>query len=131
MYKAIFLSLSLIVSLFATDDFYYNGNKKISLIKTTFANSNLREVSNTTYYKTPDNLILGVNDEIILKIKDKNMLKYLETKYGFTVIKELFSNTYLIKVTNKEETIQKANDLYLEETIEYASPNFIKTINKR
>ncbi len=132
MLKAIFLFFSLCVYAFATDDFYYNGDKKIPLEKITQeTNNNLREVSNATYYKTQNNMTLGVTDEIILKLKDKNMLAYLSSRYNFIVIEELFPNMYLIKAPNKDETLPMANQLHLEESVSYASPNFLKTINKR
>jgi len=132
MLKATFLLFSLFGVLSATEYFYYNGGKKIVLEKiTSDSNSNLREVSNTTYYTTPNNGVVGVSDTIFLKVKDTNTLQSLAQKYNFTVTKELFANTYLIQVTNNEATIPTANLLHLEEGVEYASPNFIKTINKR
>jgi sulfur transfer complex TusBCD TusB component (DsrH family) len=132
MLKATFLLFSLFGVLSATEYFYYNGGKKIALEKiTSDSNSNLREVSNTTYYTTPNNGVVGVSDTIFLKVKDTNTLQSLAQKYNFTVTKELFANTYLIQVANNEATIPTANLLHLEEGVEYASPNFIKTINKR
>ena len=59
------------------------------------------------------------------------MLEYLLTKYSLTLVKELYSNAYLVKVTTQDETLSKANELYSEESVQYASPNFIKTVNKR
>lgn len=119
-------------SLAVAEDFYYNGSKKIQLEKITKeSNTILREVATTTYYKTPNNLILGLNNEIIIKMKDKNMLEYLSNKYNLTIVKELYQNTYLIRVTNPDTALKTANDLHLEESVQYATPNFIKTINKR
>jgi uncharacterized protein YbcI len=123
--KAIFLFFSLFGVLSATEYFYYNGDKKVTLIKTTQSNETIN------YYTTPANTIIGVTDEIMIKLKDSTMLESLSIKYNFLVIDTLTENIYLIKVSNKEETLPMANELYLEDSVQYASPNFIKSIDKR
>lgn len=125
MLKATFLFFSLFGVLSATEYFYYNGDKKVSLTKMTQSNETIN------YYTTPSNTIVGVTDEIIIKLKDSNMLEFLSTKYNFLVIDTIMQDTYLIKVSNKEETINIANTLHFEHAVLYASPNFIKSINKR
>ncbi len=115
------------------NNFYYNGNKKVSLekINTTQSTSRSVDSADIIYYKTSRNITLGVTNEIIIKVKDSTMLQYLEKKYNFSIIKEIFTGTYLIKITNPEDTITIANALHQENSIEYASPNFVKSINKR
>jgi len=123
--KATFLFFSLFGVLFATEYFYYNGDKKVTLTKMAQSNETIN------YYTTPSNTIIGVTDEIIIKLKDSTMLESLSIKYNFLVIDTLTENLYLIKVSNKEETLPMANKLYLEDSVQYASPNFIKSIDKR
>jgi len=123
--KTTFLFFSLFGVLFATEYFYYNGDKKVTLTKMAQSNETIN------YYTTPSNTIIGVTDEIIIKLKDSTMLESLSIKYNFLVIDTLTENLYLIKVSNKEETLQMANKLYLEDSVQYASPNFIKSIDKR
>ena len=131
--KTIFLFLFFTYLGASENNFYYNGNKKVSLEKINTTQSTSRTVDSTDiiYYKTSRNITLGVTNEIIIKLKDPTMLQYLEEKYSFSIIKEIFKGTYLIKITNPENTITVANTLHEEDAISYASPNFVKSIDQR
>lgn len=116
----------------SNDSFYYNGDKKISLERV--QNSTITrsiDQDNIIYYKTSRNITLGVTNEIIIKLKDIGMLDYLKNKYNFELIKEIIPNTYLVKIQDNEATLETANLIHNETGVGYASPNFLKSINKR
>lgn len=122
------------VSLFASSEYFYSGGKKVPLTPLLTNNYSLKNQNNlneTIYYKTHNDIKLGVRDEIIIKIhKDSNIASILE-KYDLTLIKSFSNNLYLIQVKNSNDTLDISNKLYLESSVVYAHPNFIKEIIKR
>jgi len=98
---------------------YYFKNKKIEL----FPEKNLKSAKGIKYFKTTNGIRVGIKNEIIIKIKNKTVLKNL------TVKKQLDKNTYLI--TTKEDIFVFLQNLYKNQNIIYAVPNFYKTIKRR
>ena len=65
--KSLFLLLCCCVYLFSSDSFYYKNGNKIYL---TPHKSSLRTLDkNMDFYSSQDGLIVGVNNELIVKIK--------------------------------------------------------------
>jgi hypothetical protein len=112
----------------ANDNFYYQNNKKIYL--TPYQNIS-RSISNINYYQNDKGVVLGVTDKLIVKLKDVSNIKSLTDKYDLILVKKLSKNLYLMKVGNKNSTIDIANKLNEENSVEYAQPDFIKTMFHR
>lgn len=126
MFKYGFLFIFFTIYIFGSDSFYYQNNQKIELLKLTDG-----DILTTHYYKTPNNNIIGVSDEIIINLKNETILEALSTKYGFNILEKLSDKIYLVRVKNNNQTLDTANLLCNEDDVEYAQPNFIKFPTKR
>lgn len=132
MYK---ITLFLIMStyLIASDLYYYNNHKKVYL---TPQDSNqrvlqYRSVSNphaVRFYTTTNNVVVGINDEILIKTKDIDAV--LDT-YEVKLKKRITSQIYLLQVKDNNLTLDISNQMYEDPDILYAHPNFIKQIHER
>ena len=136
MKKINILLISIFITLNGSDLYYYQGGKKVFLSPVTKTTSIIRSTNSSTentninfnYFKTSNNIVLGVNNQII--IKTTKIDEVLE-KYNLQLKKKLFSNVYLIELEDKDLTLDIANLLYQDSDISYAHPNFTKQINKR
>lgn len=126
MFKYSFLFIFFTIYIFSSDTFYYQNNQKIKLLKLTQG-----DILSTHYYKTPQNKIIGVSNEIIIKLKNETHIQDLSTKYNFIILDKLSDKIYLVQVQNNNQTLDIANLLHYENDIEYAQPNFIKIPTKR
>jgi len=126
MFKYSFLFLFCTISLFGSESFYYQNGGKIQLIKLTDG-----DILTTHYYKTPKGGIVGVGDEIIIRLKNDIPIETFFPKYNFVVLEKISEKTYLVKVQSNLQTLDIANLLFLEDDVESSQPNFIKIINKR
>lgn len=107
---------------------YYQDGKAKSL---TPVKNQTRSVGNMDYYKTDDNVTLGVSDTILVWFKDSSNLNAYASEYNFAVLEEVVDNLFLIKVVDKKLTIPTANALYEKDDVKYAHPNFTKKVNLR
>jgi hypothetical protein len=117
----------------ASDDFYYQNNKKVFLTPLEISQNFQKIDSNQTinYYKTQNNMTVGVSKEIIIKIKEKKVLKALLKKYPISLKTKLTSQLYVLESNSTSVTLEVSNQLYHDENVSYAHPNFIKKIVKR
>ena len=119
----IIMSVLLLQHLFASDDYYYENHKKISLSKMP---SIIRANTKVQYYQTQRGDVVGISDKLILKLKkDDNLKKYL-IDFNLTMQNKLSKDMYLLKTTNKTLTINIANRLSEKNDVEYAQPDFIQ-----
>ena len=107
----------------ASDNYYYKNNQKISLVP---HNVTLRNSSNIDYYKNEKGILLGITDKIIIKVTDESYLRQYTQEFNLTIEKKLSTNLYLVKVSEKNKTLNIANSLNQKEGITYAHPDFIK-----
>ncbi|MDQ7044268.1 MAG: hypothetical protein Q9M34_12160 [Sulfurimonas sp.] len=122
--KNIILILTLLLQYaYANDNYYYQNNKKVLLSP---YNSTLRSNIDIDYYQNDAGIVLGVRDRLIVKIKDSKNLAQLLSEFNLTIQKTLSKELYLLKVPNKNLTIDIANRLSEQEYIEYAHPDFTK-----
>ena len=130
--KKILILSSLLLFANATDNFYYQKDKKVFLtpIKSveTFQKTNSIHID---YYKTQEGYTVGISKEFIVKLKEEQALKSLIKKYSIIVNKRLAKNLYLMEVNSTEETLDISNQLYYDSNVSYAHPNFIKKIESR
>ncbi len=123
----VFISkLSIVYLLFAqfsfSDNFYYKQNKKIKLIP----ESSSKVLNQIKYFKTENNVLLGITNKIILKLENDIVLDNYLKDFNLTKIKKLSKNIFLVEVKNNELTLEIANQLSQCKGIKYAHPDFIK-----
>lgn len=128
MKNIVLVFLVLLQVVFASDKYYYESNKKVML--TQIANKS-RSIKQIDYYKNENGVILGVTNQLILKLKDdSNLQKYLND-YNLTVKSKLGNNLFLLKTENNNLTIDTANALREKGDVVYSHPDFIKKIMSR
>ena len=132
MYKAFLLSLlsSLFLTLLA-QDFYYKQNKKVFLTPIQDDTTALQRSTKTQglkYYKTPNDVVVGVSDEILLHTREINAIVQ---EYGLTLMQELATNLYLVRFGDQNMTLQQANKLHEDMRVKFAHPNFYKQVQRR
>lgn len=124
----ILILISLFTLVFA-QDYYYNGDKKIYL-------SPINTVSNFSYdanatqektYITKKNQVLKLSNTLV--IKTNNNIDELVSKYHLVLKKVLRQNVYLLSTT--QDPLEIANTIYENESVKYAYPDFIRTIELR
>jgi hypothetical protein len=117
----------------ANENFYYQNNQKIELtpIKTTQKLQKSDSTQTIDYYKTRNNITVGVTKEIIVKIKEEEALEGILGQYAINLKKRLTSTLYLVETNSSTLTLEISNQLYHDANVSYAHPNFIKKIDKR
>ena len=130
--KIIILLLIIIASRsFSSELFYYKNNKQNILTPKIFFLKNMKKSKTIDYYYNSNNILLGINDNLIIKTKENIDLKSILNFYNLTLVKVLSKNTYLLKTSNKNLTLAIANELYKHKKIIYSNPDFIKIKYKR
>ena len=112
----------IVVSMTQAQEFYYEFGKKV--LVTPLADS--RSVDGIKYYTKSEGKEIGVKDEIILKCKDNISCKESLEKYKFISITNLSKSLILVKIENTKDIFKISQELYNEDNIEFATPNFIK-----
>ena len=112
----------IVVGMIQAQEFYYEFGKKV--LVTPLADS--RAVDGVKYYTKEEGKKIGVRDEIILKCKDNISCKESLVKYKFVSIANLSKSLILVKVKDTKDIFKIAQELYNEDNIEFATPNFIK-----
>jgi len=83
------------------------------------------------YYQNENGVILGVEDKIIVKIRDGVAIDNLLSQFNLSFEKMLAKNLYLLKVEHKKFAIDVSNKLSEHDAIQYAQPDFIRTKTRR
>ena len=109
-------------SLLEADNFYYEYGKKVDLKHL----NTQRDLGGIQYYEKSNGSKVGLKDEIILKCKDNISCKDSLLKYKFKSIKNLSNTLIIVQIEDKEDIFKIAQELYNEDNIEFATPNFIK-----
>ena len=132
MKKIILLLLSLLLFANASDNFYYQKDKKVFLTSIKSVET-FQKISSTKidYYKTQEGHTVGISKEFIVKLKEEQALQNLIKKYSISLKKRLAKNLYLMEVNSTKETLIVTNELYHDSNVSYAHPNFIKKIESR
>ncbi len=121
--KIVLFFIVLTQFLYASDNYYYKNNKKVTIIPTV---SLLRATSTIDYYKNDRGIVLGVSDKLILKLQDGNDIQDYLLEFNLIIEKLLAKNLYLLRVKDKSLTIDISNRLSEKEDVLYAHPDFIK-----
>ena len=131
--KKIILLLLFLIFANASDNFYYQNDKKNELTPIKTIQKLQKKDSNQTidYYKKDNGQIVGVTQEIIIKLKDKKAFKSIIKKYAISFKQKLTNTLYVVETNSTKNTLYITNLLYNDANIIYAHPNFIKRIDKR
>ena len=133
--KIILILIVLLTLGYAENNFYCFRNKKIFLIPINSHKKIQRSLAKNTdtirYYKTSNGNVVGIGNELIIKLKNGIKPASLTDIYNIIIKKELFKNTYLVEVNCSKETLNIGNQLTLDKNVIYAIPNFIKKMHKR
>ncbi len=119
--KIIILLFAINLSLFA--DYYYSGGKKhyIKTLKTSKSLGNSSTIVQNEHGNT-----LEITDKLIVSYSDINVKAKIENFYELKFIKVLTNSMYLYQVENQNLTLQKANEIYEEDGIEFSHPDFLR-----
>jgi len=121
--------LTLFIQLgFASDNYYYKKNEKVTLTPNDTA---FRASARVNYYINENGTVLGVSDMLLLKLKRHADLKKYLNEFNLTTHKSLGKNLYLLKSSDKNLVIDIANRLNEKDDVKYAHPDFIKKAIKR
>lgn len=126
--KYFLLGVVVLSTVGCANTYYYQGGKKQEL-------EPVKKINRTTdtydFYKTKSGAKVGVSDTMLVKFRNTANLEFYVKKYNLTILEELIPNLFEIQVANKSMTIDIANELYEQEDIEYAHPNFLQEVQKR
>ncbi len=127
------LKILLLIILFSTtiwaDTYYYEYGKKVKL--TELKGVRALNDSNITYYQNSTGQKVGVKKEIIAKCKNGSSCKDIFKKFNLTQIQNLTSKIILITLNKDQDPFEVSQQLYAQEDIEFAHPNFVKKRKKR
>lgn len=132
-----FLLIFLCACLIAGDFYYYRDGQKITLMPRSTPESQsiysgYRALQyNAQYFETPSGRTLGVADRIILRLNDGYALESLLETYNLSLIKDLKRNMYVVQAPDANSTLDIANSLHEDESVEFAHPDFIIEMNRR
>jgi len=127
--KIIFIVI-IFISATVSAEYYYENNKKVALIRAK-PNNQSSSLVLIDYYESDKGNLLGVSNQLIVKVSVDNDLPLYINDFNLIVIKEMSKNLYLLEVTDKSLTIETANRLNEKQDIEYSHPNFIKKSMRR
>ena len=125
-----FLSLLFLSSLiYADSNFYYNNDKKVDLtLDKSRANS---KNSNFIYYRNGKDELLGVNNRILVSLKDSSKENILLKEFNLTKVKDFGNSLILVELEDKSRTLEVSSQIYNLDYVEFAHPDFLKERKKR
>jgi len=123
MQKLILLSIISSTLLLAQNTYYYKNDHRVELepVKTME-----RDGHGVKYYRNAKGMLLGVDRNILIKIKDESDIVRYTKEYRLKEIEHLSPTLYLVENMSKKDTLDVANMLAKEEGVVYAHPDFIK-----
>jgi len=125
--KKIFSFILLSGMLYATSSYYQNG-KLVELLPA--QNSRLFD-NNIQYYQTRLGTRVGIKDDILVECnKDIDCMALLK-QYNFNNISNVTSTIFLITINNSDDIFKVSRELYNNQNVKFAHPNFIKKQQQR
>jgi hypothetical protein len=74
---------------------------------------------------------IGIDSKIIVKFKDKISQEIVFERYGYEVVRQIGSKTFVLKMPNTNEAIEVANMLNESGVVMYAQPNIYRKAKMR
>jgi hypothetical protein len=118
----------LITSSLFCSEYYYEYGKKIYV----FAVKKARSLENNDIktYKIGSKIV-NFKNEIVVKLKENVEAKNFFQKYQICDYEKIAKNTYIIKLSKKDDLIKLSKEMYEDQDTIYALPNKIKKYKKR
>jgi len=88
----------------------------------------LYEEKNIAFYEDQNGFVLGISDEIIVKVENQKNIEFLQERFELKKIGQIAPNTYLLQTRSFIHTIEMVQLLKEYDYIEYVQPNFVKKI---
>lgn len=126
-----FLLLTLFITLQAQEFFYYNKHEKVSLTPLAKESNMLRSKtlsSQHDYYLIRGKHLVGVDATLLIKTES---IETILATYPLTLIKEIAPKIYLLRASDKSQTLSLSNLLSEDGNISFAHPNFLREVQKR
>jgi len=114
---------------FLYGDFFYEYGKKVIL--TPVKESRSLSDKSIKLYKTQDDKIVKLKNEIVIKLKPSINPERFFSRYGVDGFNKISKNTYLIKLDNNTDILKLSQKLHLDKDSIYAIPNQVKKYKKR
>ncbi len=121
--KKLLLIFMLLIQYIFAQEYYYGNHQKISLEPYT---PDTRSSDKIDYYKNEKGTVVGVTNQIIIKISDESQIGIYAHEFNLSIEKKLSATLYLVKVSDKSKTLDIANDLSRKNGVVYAHPDFVK-----
>ena len=118
------------LNLFA-GDFFYEYGKKVELTQTPTHLRSLDIKNSVKQYTTKDGRVIGIKNEIIVKLKKEIDSKEFFASYSINDFEKIATNTYLVKLTKSQNVFTLSQILYKSSNTIYAVPNKIQEVYKR
>lgn len=112
-------------------DFFYEYGKKVELTQTPTHLRSLDIKESVKQYTTKDGRIIGIKNEIIVKLKEEADSTMFFTSYDLNNIEKISTNTYLVKLTKAQNIFTLSQKLYESSNTIYAIPNKIQKVQRR
>ena len=115
-------------------NFYYEFDKKVEMqskIETKSLNETNKTYDDIQEYTTTDNKKVKFKNEILVKCTNNSYCLDDFEDLNLTNYKEIGTNTYLIKLDEKQDIFLYCKNLYEKNDIESAHPNYIRKLIKR
>jgi len=128
-FREILLILFGIILLVYGDSYYSIGEHKICLTPLKSNNLQKKEKDSIKYYKKENGEIVGIENQLFIKLKSKNNLSLLKEN-NLKIIKSYNQNLYLVEsnTTDIFKLIHKLND---NNATFYVYPNLFKQVERR
>lgn len=117
------------ILLFSNDLYYYNNGKKVQLTPT--YSQTTQRGDGTSYYENEYGMKVGVNNQVLAKLKPTTLVIDIEQKYNVTFVKKLTRTIYVFETLSAEESINFSSSLVENAEAEFAHPDFIREIKRR
>lgn len=117
------------ILLFSNDLYYYNNGKKVQLTPT--YNQTTQRGDGTSYYENEYGMKVGVNNQVLAKLKPTTLVIDIEQKYNVIFVKKLTRTIYVFETLSAEESINFSSSLVENAEAEFAHPDFIREIKRR
>lgn len=114
-------------------DFYYENGQKVEVTKL-YEKRSLEQnssIKNVTYYKTSKGHKIGVLNEILVQCKIGVNCKELLKKYDVSLVTTLSDTIFLVNIAKDKNVFEVSQELYEDNDVELAHPNFIKEKKRR
>ena len=127
--RIVFFILVFSLLLYSDNHYYKIGGGKIYLTPLKPNNQQKKEKDSIRYYKKENGEIVGIKNQLFIKLKSKSNLALLKEN-NLKIIKSYSQNLYLVE-SNTTDIFQLIHKLDDNNTTVYVYPNLFKQVESR